>query len=162
MFENPTQGFEAVEAGRYVVKVVRLESTHHVEYGDGIKWVFHLANPLTDPPTPLYQADGTLYELWQTTSTKVTPRSKARPWLETLLGRPIVDGQDTGEALAAAVVGKKAQALIGPNANGYSAILQMMPLGGNGTKAAPQAVAAAPAPSPGVAVLNEDLQPEAF
>lgn len=162
MFDNPNQGFEAVEAGRYVVKCVRLEAVNHAEYGPGIKWVFNLANPLTDPPTPIYQADGTLYELWQTTSTKVTPRSKARPWLETLLGRPIVDGQDTGEALAAAVVGKKAQALIGPNERGYSSILQMMPLGGNGAKPAPQPVAAPAAPSPGVAVLNEDLQPEAF
>lgn len=150
MFDDPSQGYEAIEPGRYIVKLVRFEQTSHAEYGPGIKWVFHVANPATDPPTLIYQQDGTPYEFFQITSPKLGPKSKkARPWLEALLGRPIVEGQDTGDALAKAVVGKKAAALIGPNDGGYSTIHQMFPLGGK--------AAAVAAPSPAVEALNSDL-----
>lgn len=124
MFENPSEGFQAVDPGRYIVRVVGLDPTEHVEYGPGIKWRFNLAEQATG--TPIYQADGSMYELWQTTSTKLSPRSRARPWVEALLGRDLADG-DTGPALAQEVIGKKALALVGPNDKGYTSILSMSP-----------------------------------
>ena len=160
MFDNPRDadgGF--LEDGKYIVKVARLEQTPasqaHPEWGAGIKWYFHVADAAT-PGQPKYGPEGDLFELWQFTSAKLTPRARARGWVEALLNRQLTP-QDTGEAISREVVGKKAVIMIGPKRRDdgtiqYGAILSMSPY----TEPA-KTGAKAPARSAAVAVLEDDL-----
>jgi hypothetical protein len=129
-FNNPSvggSGYE-VETGKYYVKVIRLEDVPEGQYGPQVKWIFELASldgvVLTDER-------GFNVEFWAWTSPKISTGgkkpSKAYTWGEALL--PGVDllalsGQDFGTM----VVGKKALALVGPNDNQKTTILNMSPL----------------------------------
>jgi hypothetical protein len=150
MFETPADSSPIVEPGRYLVKLFKLEPTSHPQYGAGVKWVFVIATP---DGKPLYDKHNAPLELWQTTSLRLTPNSKARPWVEALLDRPLTNGEDPA-AIAQAIVGKKAYALIGLNDKGYSTVLQLNAYrDGQGAAAANGAAAtpsAAAPPAPGV------------
>jgi hypothetical protein len=133
--------------------VVRIEpqdpSEQHPEWGPRLKWVFYLAD-YSNPSAPMYGQDGEPYEFWQTTSTKLSPKSTARPWVEALLARQL-GANESGAEIAAALPGKKAVVMIGPNAEGYTRILSIQPMKAPAAKAA-----TAPA---AVATLEEDLPP---
>ena len=148
VFDDVSSGGLDVEPGRYLVRVERLEPTEHAEFGPGLRWVLTLDSLATQPPTPLYQTDGTRFELWQTTSRKLTPRAKARRWLEAFLDRDLQE-RESGAELAQAVLGRRGVALIGPNERGYPTILQLAPyLETTITPSAPEPVGAvSPAPN---------------
>lgn len=119
---------------RYVLKLIRLEDSVHPEYGAGIRWIFHVLQP--DSMTVIRQSDGENYELWQTSGTKISvPKpggksSKQYRWSSAFLGRAVEPGE-TGPAIAQAIVGKYAEAMIGPNENGSMSILVIDPIGKN-------------------------------
>jgi hypothetical protein len=89
MFAPATEqaDIELPQPGRYIVKCVDIQDAPDKGYGPGVKWVFQLI----DPPTGLVvqSREGTDYEMWQFTSTKMSPRSNARPIIEAVLGRPL-------------------------------------------------------------------------
>jgi len=132
----------AIEPGRYLVKLIRFEKLEDGEFGPRRRWVFAVADAATQ--TPLYQTDGRVFELGQTTSTKMGKKANARKLFEGLLGRELTDGED-GRAIAQEALGKKALALIGPNQNGWIEILSLTPAT-NGKAAKEPVAAGAPAP----------------
>jgi hypothetical protein len=120
-FSDPQAVVGFLDDGKYVAKLIGFEETPpsaaHPEWGAGMKWRFYLATyPTANAPSTVVKRPDSdeVYEFWQFSGSKLTPRTKAWAWIEALLGRPIVEGQDSGEALAAAVLGKKAVVMIGP------------------------------------------------
>lgn len=69
------------EPDRYLVKCLAIEDAPDKGFGPGVKWVFELTHAATGERLP--------NELWQFTSIKMGPKSKARPIIEALLGRPL-------------------------------------------------------------------------
>lgn len=137
------QSATLIPRGQYIVKVNRLEEAESQLYGTvQVKWVFNVA---TTDGKPVLSGSSPL-ELWQFTSKNLTkhPKNLTRPWLETLLGRELKDGED-GAPLAKEVIGKKAMAFIDQitNQNGVmrNKIQSMWPMGA----AAPAEPAAVPA-----------------
>ena len=78
---------ELPEPGKYIAKCVSIEDAPDKGFGPGVKWVFQLIDPASG--TPIQSQYGGDYELWQFTSVKMGPKSKARPIIEALLGRPL-------------------------------------------------------------------------
>jgi hypothetical protein len=80
-----------LEEGTYILTVVDIADGEANQFGDSLKWIFHVANPAS-PEEPILGTDGKPYEYWQFSSPKMTPRAKARRWVEALLGRPLDAG----------------------------------------------------------------------
>lgn len=78
---------ELPQPGRYIIKCVAIEDAPDKGFGVGVKWVFKLIDPQSG--VTIQSRNGGDYELWQFTSIKMSPRSKARPIIEALLGRPL-------------------------------------------------------------------------
>lgn len=78
---------ELPQPGRYIIKCVAIEDAPDKGFGPGVKWVFKLIDPQSG--VTIQSRNGGDYELWQFTSTKMSPRSKARPIIEALLARPL-------------------------------------------------------------------------
>lgn len=159
MFEDPTSGGSFVEDGKYIAKVLRLEpvppSPAHPDWGASIKWILALAD-YQNPTQAITRDDGELYEYWKFTNAKITPNSETRRFIEALLQRQVFD-TDKGADLAAEVIGKKAEVMIGPKAKKDGSIragevLSISPY-------RPTVAAAAPAKSAEVAVLEDDKPP---
>lgn len=170
MFNDPAQSSSFLEPGKYLGKVVELEQTQpslqHPEWGAGIKWVFNLAESAgagkwarvmkkDDAGQPTDEP----YSFWQFSSAKLTPGSKARPWVEALLGRKLVEGQDKGADLAEQLIGKKAILMIGPQAQKDGTIRQDCVLSMSPYQEPAKQAAAAPV-SAAVQALEDDLPPE--
>ena len=113
------------EPGRYQLKVVRLEAATG-QFGPQIKWIMNVSEKSDDGWALHYDNDGQPYEWHQYTSTKLSPKTKGRKWAQAFLGRDLEDGE-SGAEIARALVGCKANAILGPNERGYSAILQIDP-----------------------------------
>ncbi len=109
-FFNPASDTDGVmlDEGRYILTVLRLEPTEHAEWGLGIKWVFSVA-PAATPEAVKYDDQGNVYEFWQSTSRKMSPRAKARKWSEVLLGRKLEEGQKPSPR---DLIGRKMNAMI--------------------------------------------------
>ena len=155
VFERPREDSSPLEPDRYILKLVRLEelppSEQHPDWGPSIKWVFHCARFASGEV--IYTDDGQLYEFFQMTSPKLTPKSRARPWVETFLGRALT-ADDEPEAIATALVGTKAVAMIGPDndAGGRTRILAIYPY-----KEPAKGAGKGAGKSAAVAVLEDDL-----
>jgi hypothetical protein len=78
---------ELPEPGKYIVKCVGIEDAPDRGFGPGVKWIFHLTDPVSG--VTMQSKYGDTYSLWQFTSTKMSPRSRARMFIEALLGRPL-------------------------------------------------------------------------
>lgn len=170
MFNDPAESSAFLEPGKYLGKVVALEQTppsaQHPEWGAGIKWIWNLAEPLPGGKWQVVmkkdqqgQATDEPYPFWQFSSAKLTPGSKARPWVEALLGRRLVEGQDKGADLAEQLIGKKAVLMIGPQAQKDGTIKQDCILSASPFNEPAKPAAAAPV-SAAVAVLEDDLPAE--
>lgn len=159
MFENPSEGGSFIDPGRYVIKIVKLEpqppSDQHPDWKPSVRVYLNLATypdmKLKMDPTNPDQP----YEWWQYLSVAMGRGTKTRQKVEAFLGRPLVEGVDTGEAIATALIGAKAIAMVGPNDKGKDAILGALQPYKQPAKAP---AAAAPAPvSVGVATMEDDL-----
>ncbi len=137
-FDKPSQGGSILECedGRYLVKVKSLDDTESAEYGPGIKWTLNVA---TTDKQMLKDERGFDAELWQFSSTKLTPRAKARKWTEAFLGREIDDDSDDGPTLMTELLGKWAIAILAHNDKDRVSIVTLSPL---------KAAAKAPAKEP--------------
>ncbi len=94
MFEAASEGGVFWENGDYVATLQKLEPGQVGKFGPTIKWTFFMAPDLNEPDSVVVQEDGeTPAELWQFTSTKMTPQSTARPWVEAFMGRPLEEGE---------------------------------------------------------------------
>lgn len=90
-----------------------------------------------------------------TSSEATGPKSKARPWLEAMLGKTTTKEMLRAGALSKSVlIGKRCQVLISINDNGYPKVSTVLPYNGPQAPAAPQAApsatpvqSAAPEPS---------------
>ena len=82
---------ELPEPGRYIAKCVAIEDAPDKGFGAGVKWVFKLIDPGSG--ITIQSRNGGDYELWQFTSTKLGPKSKARPIIEALQGKPLANGE---------------------------------------------------------------------
>lgn len=78
---------ELPQPGRYIVTCIDIEDAPDKGFGPGVKWVFKLIDPQSG--TTIQSRNGGDYEMWQFTSIKMGPKSKARPIIEALLGRPL-------------------------------------------------------------------------
>lgn len=136
-------GGSPLEMGKYILKLVRLEDEGESQFKEGerrIKWIFHVAEYGTNPPAVMRKSDGEEYEFFAWNNGKMGPNTFARQWSEALLGRTLAEGE-SGASIGQEIVGKKAIALIGPNKNGRTSILQIEPLvakKGNGAAAPAQ------------------------
>lgn len=155
MFNDPTDSSGSfIEPGRYVIKIVKLEpmppSAEHPDWKASVRMILNLA---TYPGMELKRdSQGESYEWWQYLSVAMGKGTKTRQKVEAFLGRELVEGQDTGAAIAEALLGAKAIAMIGPNEKGKDAILgalQPFKAPAKATKAAPVSAA--------VGALEEDL-----
>lgn len=156
MFEDPTENTSFIEPGRYCLKIVKLEpqppSAEHPDWKPSVRLILNLA---TYPAMKLMlDKDQQPYEWFQYCSVAMGKGTRTRQWVEAFLGRELVEGQDTGVAIAEALLGAKAIAMVGPNTKGKDAILgALQPF-----KAPVKATAAKGAPaSAAVATLEEDL-----
>lgn len=137
-FQDVRADASPLEDGRYLLKVVRLEPSDDGQFGPSIRWVFNVADPATK--AIIRDSQGEFYEWHQYSSTKLTPRSKAYPWIVALLGREVQVGE-SGGAIARELIGKRAVAMVGPKeAGGRAVILSIKPF--------TSAPAATPEPAP--------------
>ena len=151
---------ELPEPGKYVVKCIAIEDAPDKGFGPGVKWVFHLLEPSS--MTTIQSQYGGDYELWQFTSVKMGPKSKARPLIEALLGRPLdVDNREVpdprqliGRLMLAMVIHERRD-----DGSDKAVVTSCKPFTQAGA-AAPAPVAAAPArglsrPTPGPGLLEQ-------
>lgn len=138
-FDDVQEFTPVFDDGTYILTVVRIEATDG-QFGAGLKWVFTMVNKATGEP--VYAPNSSeLYEFFQFSSTKVTPRTKVYPWLVAFLGRPLQIGE-SGAALVQAVLGRSAEAMIGVEAGdmgGRQKILTIKSVGVGATRTARQA-----------------------
>lgn len=81
------------EPGAYIATCIEILDAPDKGFGPGVKWVFHLMDPHSG--VTLHNADDEPEECWQFTSVKMSPKARARPFVEALLGRPVnVDGRE--------------------------------------------------------------------
>lgn len=129
-----------IDAGRYIVKLLRFERMEPGQFGERRRWIFALA--YADSGQALFDTEGKLVEFAEFTSLKMGNKARARMLFEGLLGRELTDGED-GRAIAQECIGKKAIALIGPNANDWTCILSLKPYTDEGNGKGKQPAAAA-------------------
>lgn len=141
MFNDPNDSSFPELDGKYVLRCDRIEDADPGQFGPRVRWVFSLWDFATQ--APVTWDNGEPFEWFQLTSTKTGNKSVARKWMQALLGREITP-DDSGAALAQAVVGKYAEVMIAENDAGYPHIVSIKPYSPKaGKKAAP-----APAPEP--------------
>lgn len=134
-FEDVRPGGSPIEDGRYILKVVRLEAADEGQFGPSIKWVFNMADAATK--AIMRDQDGSAYEWFQFSSTKLSTGTKGYSWACAFLNREIQVGE-SGSAIAHDLVGQKAIAMVGPNAKTMrTCILSIKPMGAPAA-AAPQ------------------------
>jgi hypothetical protein len=152
-----------LKSKRYLLKIARLELSDHPQYGPGVRWVFNCADADTTDgkPAVIRDQDGSAYEYFQTTGTKIqAPKPgaakipKAYKFAVAFLGRAIAVGE-SGSDIARELLGKKAEAFLGPSDNGNLAIMAIDPLGTN----YPQFRTNGKAPAP-VSAPEPEPQPE--
>jgi hypothetical protein len=83
--------YELPDPDRYIAVCVGIEDAPDKGFGPGVKWQFQLINPQTN--LNVADSQGRDFILWQFTSTKMGPKSRARPIIEALLGRELVNGE---------------------------------------------------------------------
>lgn len=142
-FDDVAEFTPVFEDGTYVLTLVRIEPTEG-QFGAGFKWVF---NMVSHPDGERVLAPNTTdedYEMFAFSSRKLTPRTKAYPWLAALLGRALEIGE-SGAALARAALGKSMVSYVGIPTDGKSDRQQILTAKPVPSKAAapPRAVAAA-------------------
>jgi hypothetical protein len=108
VFQAATDGGPVLEPGTYVLEVDRFEDAGVGQFGPQIKWMYRVSDPTT-PDEPIRGSDGEPYLLFQWSSPKPTPRSKCRPWIEALYGRPLAKGEQPQEKH---LVGRRMRALV--------------------------------------------------
>lgn len=140
-FDDVRADSSPLEDGRYLLKVIRLEAAEEGQFGPSIRWVFNVA----DAATKVVMRDniGDPYEFHQYSSTKLTPRSKAYPWIQAFLGRDVHVGE-SGAEIARSLVGTKAVAMIGPKDPGGRPVILSIKALPSGATSTPEPVAAAP------------------
>lgn len=97
LFEAASEGKSFFDPGVYIATLVDIRKAEggNPEFGESRQWVFNLAPYPGDPEDVIVQTDGeTAAELWQFSSVKMTPKSKARNWVEAFLGHPMKDGDN--------------------------------------------------------------------
>jgi hypothetical protein len=124
---NDVPSSQQLEGGQYLVKLIRIEPAPDGQFGARRSWVFAVADANTS--TPIYNADGSVYEYYQLTSDKLGSKARAREWAEALLDRPLVDGEKAVD-LVRAMIGKRALGLVAINDRGYAEIVRLTPLRG--------------------------------
>lgn len=126
-FQDPISGLH-VEMGRYIVEVVGFADVppgeDHPDWGPRIRWTLNVYDNDGDP---VLDEDGRPGQLMPMTGVSIGPKSKAKPWIEAFLGRPL-DATDTAAAIAKLLVGKRAYAMISDNERGYSTVVSMAPM----------------------------------
>lgn len=140
--------FVALDEGNYILQLKALEDGEPGTFGARMRWTF-LAWHLETGAQVINEQDGTPFEWWQSTGESIGPRSKARPWVEALLGRKIEKGDDAG-AISEEIIGKSMEAYVAPNEDDYVTILRAKP------RTARPAASAAPAPAPAPAIEPSD------
>jgi hypothetical protein len=141
-FDDVRADSSPLEDGRYLLKVVRLEAAEEGQFGPSIRWVFNVADAASK--AVMRDSIGDPYEFHQYSSTKLTPRSKAYPWIQAFLGRDIQVGE-SGAEIARSLVGTKAVAMIGPKDPGGRPVILSIKAFSSGSSPTTPAQAAAPA-----------------
>lgn len=109
--------------GMVTLELLRIEDMEPGQYGARCRWVFEVS----DDDGVIAWPDGEPYDWWQMTGTSMAIKSTARAWSEALLGRTLEEGE-TGKAIQDAIIGRKATAVVAPNAGGFPHIVAMTPI----------------------------------
>jgi hypothetical protein len=83
--------YELPEPNRYIAVCLGIEDAPDKGYGPGVKWVFQLIDPMTN--LPIKDSQGRDFQLWQFTSVSMGRKARARPIIEALMGRELVEGE---------------------------------------------------------------------
>ncbi len=67
------------------------------QYGEQVKWVW-LISPVSDPDHYIERNNGSEQEIWQFTKPSIAKGTRARAWVEALLGRELKTGEDPDDS----------------------------------------------------------------
>lgn len=113
LFEAANAGKAFFDNGSYIATVTNLSPAEggNEEYGPSIQWKFNLAPAeFNDPEAVVLQEDGeTPAELWQFSSTKMSPKAKGRVWAEAFIGRGLAEGEVLSKSM---LIGQRAVILL--------------------------------------------------
>lgn len=138
MFNDPNDSSFPELDGKYLMRCDRIDEADPGQFGPRVRWVFSLWDFATQEPVTWDNGDP--FEWFQLTSTKTGNKSTARKWMQAFLNREITP-DDSGAALAQAVVGKYAEVTVAENDAGYPHIVSIKPY-------SPKQAKKAPAPAP--------------
>lgn len=156
-FDDVQEFTPIFDDGTYILTVARIEATEG-QFGAGLKWVFTMVNKATGEP--VYAPNSSeLYEFFQYSSTKVTPRTKVYPWLVAFLGRPLQIGE-SGAALVSAVLGRSAEAMIGVEAGDMGGRQKILTIKAVGGKTARTAAQVTPPAAPKYTAQGDLMEPD--
>ena len=97
-----------LDAGMYILTVASIEPAEDNGFGPSVLWRFQVSEMAS--PTDFKLTDnGDEFLFWHWTSTKMTPRARARHWVEALMGRPLGEGERIDPD---ALVGRRMQAMV--------------------------------------------------
>lgn len=101
LFQPASEGKAFFDAGRYIATLVDVkfkpkEESLNPDFGDQLQWFFEMTTE-DEPDGVIVQDDGeTPSQLFQFSSTLMTPKAKARQWVEAFLGRKLNVGEEVG------------------------------------------------------------------
>jgi hypothetical protein len=92
MFQAASDGGPTLGPGTYILELQDIEDAEPGQFGPQYRWSFWASHPKT-PDDPIRGSDGQPYIFYQWTGTKPTPKSRCRPLIEALYGRPLHLGE---------------------------------------------------------------------
>lgn len=108
--------FIVIPAGTYRIRVAGIAGTEapaaHPEWGPGLEWTYDLIDPEDADLAAELKAAGDKFS--DRTGLVAGPNSKARKRVESLIGRPLAEGEEATEDM---VVGRIADAVVSNKAN---------------------------------------------
>jgi hypothetical protein len=103
-----TDGGTLLDVAHYILTLRDLSREEQGQFGPSICWKFAVAD-VASPQQNRIADDGEEYQFWAWTSTKLSPRAKARPYAEALLGRQLAEGEKLNPA---ELIGRSMKAMI--------------------------------------------------
>jgi len=109
VFEVASSSGPLIEPGQYVLTLAEIEDAGVGQYGPSILWKWKMSTPSAPDSFTVDADSGEPYLFYAYSSTKMTPKARARHWAEALLNREIQDGQKIDPS---SLVGERMQALV--------------------------------------------------
>ncbi len=107
-FQAASDGSPVLDAGACILQLIDIEDAEPGQYGPQHRWSFTVSRPEA-PDEPILGTDGKPFNYFHWFGTMPTLRSRCRPVIEALYGRPLVTGERPRADL---MIGRRMKALI--------------------------------------------------